>query len=243
VRIDVLFLAWNRLRFTKMSFNCLYENTDWSLIDRLVVYDDGSEDGTREWLDKQLPRIPVSAAEVRHAGWNSPAAIMNDYVALAESDYFMKVDNDVCLPANWLEPALCAVDKYPGIDLFGMEVGMSGNFPEPVHCQDIINARHIGGIGLMKTHAFIVNRGISSSLGKHRRDGFTIWQYRNPVIAAWLTPDPMVVQLDRIPDDPWASMTREYIEKGWNREWGPYEERDRLWWSWLPDEVEELAER
>ena len=49
--VDVLFLAYNRLAFTQESFKALLENTDWQYVQRLSVYDDGSVDGTREWLE------------------------------------------------------------------------------------------------------------------------------------------------------------------------------------------------
>ena len=47
---DILFLAKDRRTFTEMTFGWLLENTNWDLVNRLIVYDDGSTDGTREWL-------------------------------------------------------------------------------------------------------------------------------------------------------------------------------------------------
>jgi hypothetical protein len=50
VAVELVYLAWNRKVFTEASFALLRANTDWDLVDRLVVYDDCSTDGTREWL-------------------------------------------------------------------------------------------------------------------------------------------------------------------------------------------------
>ena len=48
--VSLLFPAFNRLEFTKQSWAALMANTDWSLVSEFHVYDDGSTDGTREWL-------------------------------------------------------------------------------------------------------------------------------------------------------------------------------------------------
>jgi hypothetical protein len=68
MRVDLLYLAFNRLAFTRLTFETLLANTDWNLVDRLLVYDDGSEDGTRAYLDAAIGGCPVDWHLV-HAGW------------------------------------------------------------------------------------------------------------------------------------------------------------------------------
>ena len=85
VKVDILYCAWNRLEFTKVTFELLRRNTEWRHVEKLVVYDDGSEDGTREYLMEAGAEVPVPAYEVRHGGWHSTGATMNDFVALTES--------------------------------------------------------------------------------------------------------------------------------------------------------------
>lgn len=46
--VDLFYPAWNRLEFTRETFGALLANTEWPLVRELVVYDDGSSDGTRE---------------------------------------------------------------------------------------------------------------------------------------------------------------------------------------------------
>ncbi len=55
--VDLLYLACNRLEFTQETFTALIANTDWQLVHELFVYDDGSQDGTREWLDDNISRM------------------------------------------------------------------------------------------------------------------------------------------------------------------------------------------
>src|SRR5215510_6826063 len=63
--IEILYCAWNRLEFTRATFELLRRNTDWKRISRLVVYDDGSRDGTAEFLDEAITAVPVDYRELR----------------------------------------------------------------------------------------------------------------------------------------------------------------------------------
>ncbi len=238
-RVDILYTAWNRLEFTKATFELLRRNTDWRLVDRIVIYDDGSQDGTLEFLLEAGAELPVPACEVRHGGWHSTGATMNDFVALTECEQFVKVDNDVCMPPDWLGILLDVSARNPDFDIVGVEAGWTGPFrgKQPRRHYTITPAKHIGGVGLMRTEAFTRRRPIPLSLGKNGRAGFTIWQHRCGPSTGWLTPDLAAVQLDRIPDEPWASLSARYVEEGWAREWGPYTADMHKWWKWLPKDI------
>jgi hypothetical protein len=239
-RFEVLYLAWNRLEFTRMSFACMKLNMPWNRVSRLIIYDDLSSDGTREFLAEAVQELPVPAVEIRNGGFHSPAATMNDYIALTETEVFLKLDNDICLPPNnWWEPALTTIRAHPEIELFGMEAGMSGDPPRLDHHlrkYELVLREHVGGVGFMRTSAFIRRRPIPATLGDGRT-GFTIWQHKQRPSVAWLSPDPMVIQLDKIPEEPWASLTEKYRRKRWNRAWPPYLAAQSDWWSWLPKEA------
>lgn len=225
---------------TSASWSWLQSHTNWDLVNKLVVYDDGSEDGTLEFLREQTERgkirhhhrdIPV---ELRVGDFRSPPAIMNHFVRTCEADAFAKIDSDIALPGGWLEKMADVLEKHPDLDLLGMEAGqvaMQGRdgvvYPE----YGIEPCTHIGGVGLMRTSAFrkrpeIPYRG---------RFGFTEWQQRYDVPRAWIKPDIHCPQLDKIPDEPWASLTEEYIEKGWSRPWGKYDEWTRPYYQWVLD--------
>lgn len=120
-----------------------------------------------------------------------------------------------------------------------MEAGWTGA-PQgilPTREYTATSARHIGGVGLMRIKAFTWRRPVPLALGKNGRAGFTIWQHRHNVRAAWVTPDLPVVQLDRIPDEPWASLSAHYVEQGWARSWEPYTDDMRAWWEWIPADL------
>jgi glycosyltransferase involved in cell wall biosynthesis len=232
--IEILYLAWNRLEFTKASFRTLLANTHWRYVSRVIVYDDGSEDGTAEFLEQAGKTLPVEGFEFRQVNFNAPAATMNDYLALTEAETFVKIDNDIALPPTWLKTLVKVADDCPNYDLYGIEAGQNSP-PErpPRRGHTAQTARHIGGVGLMRVEAFRRRMPIPASLGKRSRDGFTIWQYRQRPMPCWVVPDLRVVQLDRIPEEPWMSLRAEYVERGWQREWEFYEPNGRYWWEWL----------
>lgn len=222
--LDVLYLARNRLEFTKLSFKLLLRNTDWNLAERLIVYDDGSRDGTLQHLHRAIERADGPRfVEIRRTNLGSPVAIMLDYLATSEVETFAKIDNDIAVPSGWLETAAGVLEEAPEVDLLGLAAGWTGIKRGP---WGYYPASHIGGVGLMRTAAFKRYPGLYAN----GRFGFTEWQHGNSVVSAWITPDLPVCQLDLIPIEPWASLARKYVVKGWAREWPPYE--DRSLWEW-----------
>ncbi len=223
--IDVLYTAFNRRKFTEHTFGLLIANTDWSLVDRLVVYDDGSKDGTYKYLREAIGGLTggPSEAELRRTNLRSPVAIMLDYLSTSEVEVFAKIDNDICVPPDWLNIAAYVLEDAPELDLLGLAAGWTGvkeGDPSYEACS------HIGGVGLMRTAAFKRYPGLYAN----GRFGFTEWQHHTEVVSGWLTPDLPVCQLDLIPDQPWAALAQKYVFNGWARAWPPYE--DRSLWEW-----------
>lgn len=220
--IDILFLAYNRLEFTKACIEALIANTDWSLVERIVIYDDGSTDGTWEFLNAAT--FPV-AKVFRETRFGSPVAIMNDYLGRPGSEIFCKLDNDVIVPPGWLNDCMAVMDRGE-VDLLGIEA-----FRNVVPCpaERIADpAAFIGGIGLMRRSAF------ASLPVPAGRFGFTEWQERNTdVRKAWLDPALPVCLLNLLPFEPWASLSAEYVKRGWQRPWpDPYRPDQADLWEW-----------
>jgi len=243
LKVEILYTAWNRRAFTEVTFELLKRNTDWARVSRLVIYDDGSEDGTLQYLHEQraanIAEPWVDELEVREGGWRSLGATMNDFVSLSEAELFVKIDNDIAMPPGWLPRILSAWMRNREYELIGMEAAWNGAYKGLLARQkySVLPARHIGGVGLMRVKAFEWRRAIPLSLGKNGRAGFTIWQHRYHPKAGWLKPDLPNVQLDKIPEEPWASLSAEYVEKGWTRPWDPYLPDMKGWWEWLPEDL------
>lgn len=256
---DILYVAWNRLEFTKETFEALVANTDWSLVHRLYVADDGSTDGTDEWLSDACARVKGVEAVFSPVRTGSPVAVMNRYVARSEADAFVKLDNDILVPPGWLERLVEEIEADGTLDLLGMQVGRQRELVEQgiVSAADMemaegvgwIPAPHIGGVGIMRTRAFW-ERPHPEPDG---RFGFTAWQQAfdestspPPLVRGWIVPDIVCPQMDFLPFEPWASLSQEYRDAGWQRStpdgrpvWPPYDPADHAWWDWaFPNEGE-----
>jgi len=227
--VEILYLAWNRLDYTSLTWYEMMRHTDWDLVTNVTVYDDGSQDGTLEFLREHLADCPVHT-ELRVSNLRSPPAIMNHFLATERAPLFVKLDNDIAVPSGWLNRLHEVMVAHPDIDLLGMEAGQTV-VPEGKPSYGIQEASHIGGVGMMRTRVLqnlpeIPYRG---------RFGFTEHQDRHQLKGAWITPDLLVPQLDRIPDEPWKSLGVDYVSRGWQRDWPLYRSASSPYWDWIKE--------
>ncbi len=225
-QVDLLFLTHNRLEFTRESFAALLANTHWPVVSRLYLYDDASEDGTREFLRGAVHHVPVSC-EVRLDRFGSPVAALAEFVSRATAPLVAKIDNDTMLPPGWLRYCHQVMIDHPELDLLGIEPMGLGNGDTPY-----FRAGHIGGIGLFRRSAFAEGRLIPDQ----KYFGFQAWQnkYKEKLIYGWLNPPLRVFLLDRIPFAPWSEYSERYVAAGWQRPWPKYSPADNLWNWWEP---------
>lgn len=237
MKIDVVFPAHNRYDFTRIAYCELLRNTNWELVRRLVIYDDASTDGTNEYLAAALEACPVDVSFVQHE-LGGPVAVMNSYLADYgfSADAFAKIDNDVVVPPGWLDALVQVFELDPELELLGMEPGRAGRPPEGFDGRyGWIEGSHIGGVGLMRTRSFLDRPKIP----ERGRFGFTEWQWKHDPKRGWVAPDVPVFCLDMVPDQPFAHLSKLYVQKGWARRWPPYDERVSryLWERFLPEVV------
>ncbi len=235
--IDIIFLTKNRLEFTKASLTALSFNTDPELVNRIIVYDDGSTDGTLEYLQSLK-------ANLIRTKFGNPVAIMNSYLQeTGGTEIFAKIDNDTMLPPGWLNRCLEVMNRNPELDLLGIEPCWSRKpsparaiVPEKIHYPELdprplgfAPCNSIGGIGLMRRSCFRSSKpNPFSTYG-----GFTNWQLRSKeLVCGWVAPPLEVFLLDRMPTEPWKSLSQEYIRNGWQRPWTNYTMDDKHMWDW-----------
>lgn len=237
--LDVLYVTWNRLGYTRFSFRTLVENTNWAPVSKLVIHDDGSWDGTREFLDQARRQVPVPV-EFRHGEHlGSAPAVMDSYVATSDADWFAKIDNDIIVPSGWLDAMLSVVEANPEIDCLGMEAGRG--FPVTPEWDGTYgwhDGTHMGGVGLIRVTA-LAGKPCLVRPGVDGQSGWSLFQHEygkvkgnGQLTIGWISPDLAVVQLDRVPFDPWASLSEQYAEEAWSRPWGKYHKRADYWDSW-----------
>lgn len=174
---DILFLAYKREEFTKISWSSLWPglkredirgnyplafeiNAD---VSRVLYYSDGSTIPS----DLNAP-LDTQFISDRFGG---PIAIMCDYLTRSSNaKYFVKIDNDTVVPPGFLRTCLQFLESYPDIDFLGIE-------PTPFYSRENMDVRfkkvasyenllypplnrvpeyvdHIGGIGVFRRSAF-----------------------------------------------------------------------------------------
>jgi len=227
--VDLLYLACNRLEFTQETFATLLANTDWRYVHELFVYDDGSQDGTQEWLADHLGQTPVPARLVK-TYFGSPVAAMVHFIESAQAPILAKTDNDAMLPPAWLRQSLEVFDRHPELALLGIEA-MYPHLDDLQWVRSYTPAQFISGLGLYRRTAFAGScpRPIDKWFGLEE------WQMAQgaQLIRGWITPAIPVFLLDRFPFEPWTTYSDTYIQRGWQRSWPRYDPTCTLWhWRW-----------
>jgi glycosyltransferase involved in cell wall biosynthesis len=225
--VDLLFPAFNRLEFTQQTFAALLENTDWRYIQCFTVYDDGSADGTRQWLQAAVRDVPAPVV-FRESRFVSPVKLMLDWIARTDAPMLAKCDSDAIYPPGWLTMSLSVMDRFPALDFLGIEAMYEASGDETL-ARRYEPAPYISGLGLYKRSAF--ERDQPTPIGRYW--GLEEWQMAKPQIRrGWIRPALPVFLLDRMPIDPWRSLSDKYIAKGWQRPWKRYGMESAPLWKW-----------
>jgi len=227
--VDLLYLACNRLEFTCETFTTLLANTDWRYVHELFIYDDGSSDGTRQWLEANARNVPVRTRFVA-TNLGSPIAAMIHFIESAAAPILAKTDNDAMLPPGWLPQSLDVFHRHPELSLLGIEAMYPLDESENA-VRSYSRAEFVSGLGLYRRSAFAKSRPVAI----RKWFGFEEWQRAQgpDLIVGWIVPALPVFLLDRVPFDPWAEYSKRYTQRGWHRAWPKYDQACNLWrWRW-----------
>lgn len=231
--INLLYVSFNRRAFTEATFTALLQNTNWDLVSTVHVHDDGSKDGTDRYLLEAMAQVPDGVQQrFESMRLGGPVAATNRHLNILpetpEVQRFVKIDSDMVVSPGWLDELVRVSNLNPGVDLLGIQPRFGPPVAGEYDGRGIEDARHIGGIGLMRHRAFEVCRPTANG-----RMGFTEWQCRHPESRkAWITPDLPCFCLDLIDLEPWASLSLEYEAKQWQRPWSKYIDGGRSYYEW-----------
>jgi len=230
--IDILYLAKNRLEFTRETLAWLLKNTNWALANPPILYDDGSTDGTLEFLQQQAVEHGL---ELRQTNLGSAVLAANHFIQRSRAQYLVKIDNDAILPPDWLDVSLSIMRENPELQVLGLEAVLSyrGEVSESRTYQP---AAQVGGLWMARSQTF-QDRELPTVRDKYW--GWSSWLIRNQIKVGWIKPPVPVFLLDRLPIQPWFSLSRSYESRGWQRPWQPYTRKDAALWTWW----ERLTER
>ncbi len=224
--ITLLFPTFNRLEFTKVVLDTLIENTNPSLVHELLVVDGSSDDGTSEYLKKRLAeRLPFRHRLISIKDRHVVSAMLMAY-SESKTPFIAKVDSDTVVPEGWLEACVSVMGRHPELWALGIEP-----FCKISDCsaqqREYQSAPFVGGIGLFKREAW---KGLRPSTPPFF--GWTKHQQMGSWTKGWLHPAMRVVLLDRMPFEPFRSLSKKYVDKKWQRAWPPYPISCAGRWEW-----------
>jgi len=104
VQVSFVIPLFNNLALTRACVASLQATLPRGLAHEIILVDDGSTDGTREWLATLAPPFRVVLNE-RNLGY---AAANNRAVAIAHGKFLALLNNDLVLLPRWLERMLGA---------------------------------------------------------------------------------------------------------------------------------------
>ncbi|MDP3027962.1 MAG: glycosyltransferase [Deltaproteobacteria bacterium] len=125
-RVSIIILTHNQLEYTKKCVDSIFKHTKEPF--ELIVVDNGSTDGTVEYLESEVrgqkSEVGSQRSEVRikiiKNSENLGFAIGNNQgMAEAKGDYIVLMNNDVVVTPDWLERLIACAERSPRIGIVG----------------------------------------------------------------------------------------------------------------------------
>jgi glycosyltransferase involved in cell wall biosynthesis len=110
--ISIVVLTWNRLEPLKECLTHIIDRTRVPYV--LYVVNNGSTDGTREYLDNLESRGVLKAV---HLDKNYGVTARNHAFKLVTTPYIAQVDDDVSVNLSWAQTCLDQLEKNPQIGI------------------------------------------------------------------------------------------------------------------------------
>lgn len=115
MQVSFILPLYNQLTLTRACLESLRATVPSSVAPEIILVDDGSTDGTREFLRELAPPCVVLLNE-RNLGY---AAANNRAARIAHGELLVLLNNDLVLTPGWLEPLLAAVAQVPRPGIIG----------------------------------------------------------------------------------------------------------------------------
>lgn len=107
-QVAVVVLSWNALDLLEEYLPILLQYTSTKLAD-VIVADNGSEDGSVQWLETQgIWTLRLDQNYGFAEGYNRA-------IAQLEHEYILLLNNDVRVTDGWLEPLLAFMEEHPEV--------------------------------------------------------------------------------------------------------------------------------
>lgn len=192
--IPILMITWNRLEYTKKALTALLECRH-ALV---IIIDNGSTDGTMEWLMTKPFGLRRPMMYFNHANMGIAHA-MNKFLYLTRNyDIVGKVDNDTIVSEDWIEKMLPYL-KHADIIQSKHHIiestcqGGWDQFIKPMKFKNGLYYNHyVGGSGILFKRKIV--ESIKNTENKIM--GWREWQRENSHIVKAFVPDVEIKLLD-----------------------------------------------
>ncbi len=104
-RVAIVILNWNGLEMMKRFLRGVVDNSRCA---EVVVADNGSTDGSMEWLSQQMPEVRAIRLD-RNYGF---ADGYNKALREVEAEYYLLLNSDVEVREGWLMPMLAYMEEH-----------------------------------------------------------------------------------------------------------------------------------
>jgi glycosyltransferase involved in cell wall biosynthesis/GT2 family glycosyltransferase len=112
--VNIGMVTWNRLEFTKQAIEAVWRKTRHPHV--LTVVDNGSTDGTREWLEEMHRQGAISNLILLPENVGVAKASNLAWSRVPDATHYLKLDNDIVLGKDgWLDEMVRVVDAIPEV--------------------------------------------------------------------------------------------------------------------------------
>ncbi len=109
---SVVILNWNGKHYMERFLPVLISFTDVPEV-QIVVADNGSEDGSAEWIKENYPQILLLEFDANYGFTGG----YNRALKQLDSDYFLLLNSDIEVTAGWITPLIRALDNNQNIGI------------------------------------------------------------------------------------------------------------------------------
>ena len=114
MKVSVVIPCYNGKRFLNDAFKSIEEQT--LPVDELILVDDGSKDGTSDFLDDYAKRSPLNVRVIRQKNAGSGEA-RNTGIEASQGEYVAFIDQDDCWLPHKVEKQVAILDEDPEASL------------------------------------------------------------------------------------------------------------------------------
>ncbi|MCX6223444.1 MAG: glycosyltransferase family 2 protein [Bacteroidia bacterium] len=217
-QVSVIILCWNSLSYLQKFLPSLKDNTSAEIAD-LVVVDNGSSDGTGEWLSAEYPDIILKVLDHNY-GYAGGYKLAIDGI---KSEYIVLLNSDVEVTPGWIEHLVYFMDQHPlagavapkirsvadrgFFEYAGAAGGWIDRYGYPFCRGRIFNSIEkdtgqynepsrifwaSGACMMLRTDAYLFSGGLDPLFFAHMEEIDLCWRLHSNGYEVWYTPDSVV---------------------------------------------------